>query len=114
MTIIGGAQLSPKLAAWIENEFLLKVIPVRDIGLRDSSDETIFKKALELSAIVMTKDIDFLKLQKRFGAPPQVIWIRCGNTSVLRMRKILKITFPDTLKLLQEGEKIVEIRDILE
>ncbi|MDI6766051.1 MAG: DUF5615 family PIN-like protein [Bacteroidota bacterium] len=81
MTIIIDAQLSPKLAEWIKAEFSLKAIPVRDIGLRDSSDETIFKKARELSAIVMTKDIDFLKLQDRLGAPPRVVWIHCGNTS---------------------------------
>ncbi len=112
MTIIVDAQLSPKLAAWIEEIFSVRAIPVRDIDLRDSSDETIYKKAYELSAVMLTKDIDFLKLQDRLGSPPQVVWIRCGNTSNFRMEEILIQTFPNTLKLLQSGERFVEIKDI--
>ncbi len=109
MTLIVDAQLSPKLASWIEEKFSLKAYSVRDIGLRDASDETIFKKAHELS---VTKDIDFLKLQDKLGVPPQVIWIRCGNTTNDRMKAILNRTFPNIIKLIKSGERFVEIKDI--
>jgi predicted nuclease of predicted toxin-antitoxin system len=40
----------------------------------------------------MTKDSDFVALLDRFGPPPQVIWITCGNTSNARLKEILTIT----------------------
>ncbi len=57
----------------------------------------------------MTKDSDFLNLLDEFGAPPQVIWLTCGNTSNAHLKRILMNSLPATLKLLQEGERLIEI-----
>jgi predicted nuclease of predicted toxin-antitoxin system len=59
----------------------------------------------------MTKDRDFLVLLERFGSPPQVLWITCGNTSNARLRQILQDALSVALKLLEQGESLVEISD---
>lgn len=60
----------------------------------------------------MTKDSDFVLLLDRLGAPPQVIWITCGNTSNVRLQEILTNTLPKALELLKSGEELVEINAI--
>jgi predicted nuclease of predicted toxin-antitoxin system len=80
------AQLSPYLAAWIAAYFGIEAYPVRDLGLRNATDRQIFGAAREAGAVVMTKDSDFLELLDRFGPPPRVLWITCGNTSNERLR----------------------------
>lgn len=106
------AQLSPALAAWINQEFdVCRAQSVRALGLRDAADEEIFFKARRAGAIVMSKDNDFLRLLDRFGAPPKVIWITCGNTSNRKMRSILKKTLLPAIRILQGDEVLVEIRE---
>jgi len=99
MNIWVDAQLSPVLAKWINQHFSIDSVALRDLGLRDSTDLEIFKAAKEKSAIVMTKDSDFLQLLDNYGSPPKVIWITCGNTSNLRIQQILLKTLPETLKI---------------
>ena len=81
------------------------------LGLCDAEDETIFRAAKEANAIVMTKDTDFLELQFRFGAPPQIILIALGNTSNQKMRDVLQAQFNVIREFLLNGEPIIEIND---
>lgn len=57
----------------------------------------------------MTKDADFMRLLEKHGAPPQVIWITCGNTSNARMREVLVEALPKALAILDQGESLIEI-----
>jgi predicted nuclease of predicted toxin-antitoxin system len=59
----------------------------------------------------MSKDSDFVVLLERFGPPPQVLWVTCGNTSNTRMREILRQSFPEARTRLEQGEPLVEISD---
>ena len=83
------AQMSPAIAAWITANFPVKALAVRDVGLRDAEDREIFLEARKQSAIVLTKDSDFILLQNELGTPPKIIWITCGNTSNARLKEIL-------------------------
>lgn len=103
------AQMSPAIAVWISSNFPVKAVALRDLGLRDATDQEIFFAARRDSAIVMTKDGDFAQLLDELGLPPQVIWITCGNTSNARLKEILVSTLPKALQLLQSGEELVEI-----
>jgi len=103
------AHLSPQLALWISKQFKIEAVPVRDIGLLDASDEEIFFQAREAEATVMTKDSDFINLIDRHGIPPQVIWLTCGNTSNENLKRILSSTLKEALRLLSQGDFIVEI-----
>jgi predicted nuclease of predicted toxin-antitoxin system len=56
------AQLSPRVARWIEETFEVGYHHVRDIGLRKAEDPEIFRQARDAGAVVMTKDEDFVHL----------------------------------------------------
>ena len=109
MEIWIDAQLSPAIAFWIENNFAVKAVALRDLGLRDAEDEEIFRAAQKANVVVMTKDSDFLLLSDRFGSPPKVIWLTCGNTSNANLKIILSKTLQAAIDLLNGGEAIVEI-----
>jgi predicted nuclease of predicted toxin-antitoxin system len=109
MIIWIDAHLSPAIATWIMITFGITAIALRDLGLRDAEDPEIFEKAKAQGVILMTKDSDFVDLVDRLGAPPQIIWLTCGNTSNAELRRILSLTLLDALAQLQAGEKLVEI-----
>lgn len=109
MMIWIDAQFSPAIANWISSEFSISATPLRDLGLRDANDLDIFFAAKQEAVIVMTKDHDFLQLLDKYGTPPQVIWITCGNTSNTQLKQLLRTTLPNALQLLQSGEILVEI-----
>ncbi|NWF50953.1 MAG: DUF5615 family PIN-like protein [Ignavibacteriaceae bacterium] len=109
MKIWLDAQLSPYLAEWIQENFKVETIPVRDLGLKDAIDRKIFEDAKNAEAVVITKDIDFRLLQEKFGSPPKIIWLTCGNTSNKRLKEIFSDNLGKALELLKSGEKIVEI-----
>ncbi len=109
MIIWLDAQLSPVMASWISSEFSVQAIAVRDLGLRDAKDQEIFFAARKANALVMTKDADFVHLVEKFGIPPQVILLACGNTSNAQLKQILKRSFSRTLEWLEKGESVVEI-----
>jgi predicted nuclease of predicted toxin-antitoxin system len=112
MTIWIDAQMSPAIAAWISGNLPVNAVAIRDLGLHNADDKEIFEAAKREHVIVMTKDADFVLLLDRLGAPPQVIWITCGNTSNARLKEILTNTLPKALELLQSGENLVEINAI--
>lgn len=103
------AQLSPALAPWLRANCGVEALAVRDLGLRDAEDATIFQAARARGAVVLTKDSDFVALLERHGPPPPVLWVTCGNTSNARLRQILSAAWPSVEALLAAGEALVEI-----
>lgn len=103
------AQLSPAVATWLTSTQGVDAVALRDLGLRDAEDSKIFFAARQNGAVVMSKDKDFAELVLRHGAPPQVIWITCGNTSNTRLQDILSRAWPMVVQLLASGEKLVEV-----
>lgn len=61
MIIWLDAQISPSLAPWLETSFGVVAKALRDIDLRDATDERIFRAARKEGAVIMTKDSDFIK-----------------------------------------------------
>ena len=110
MIIWLDAHLSPGIAVWITATFDITAYALRDVGLRDAEDSEIFEAAKAQEAIIITKDSDFVDLANRFGAPPQIIWLTCGNTSNSRLKEILNARFLEALAILRSGEVLVEIR----
>ncbi len=110
MIIWIDAQLSPQIALWFGAMFDVQVRAVRDLGLREAKDREIYMAAREHNVIVMTKDSDFLTLYDELGAPPKILWVTCGNTSNGYLKKVFENTIPAALRLLNQGEDVVEIR----
>ena len=104
------AQLSPAIAEWLRDSLGVDAKALREIGLRDAEDEEIFNAASKAEAIVMTKDSDFVLLLHRFGPPPKIILLTCGNTSNANLKRILRVTLNDALSLLESGEDLIEIQ----
>ena len=104
------AQLPPALAVWLRDEHQVDAHHVQDLDLRAASDREIFSAASEAGAVVMTKDSDFVLLVQQRGAPPQVVWLRLGNTSNRDLRRIVLSAWPGAAALLAGGEPLVEIR----
>lgn len=109
MTIWLDAHLSPAVARWIESRFAVTATALRDLDLRDSTDREVFLAARQVTAIVMTKDEDFVRLLEELGAPPQVIWLTCGNTSNAKLKELLTESAGKMFQLLAAGEPLVEI-----
>jgi predicted nuclease of predicted toxin-antitoxin system len=106
------AQLSLALALWISDTFDgVAAHAVRDLGLREAKDLAIFHAAREAGAVIMSKDSDFVLLLERFGPPPQILWVTCGNNSNARLRDVLHKSFPEAIAHLEQGELLVEISD---
>ncbi|QPN66211.1 DUF5615 family PIN-like protein [Synechococcus sp. CBW1006] len=105
------AQLSPALATWIMAQWPhIQAVPLRNLGLRDAEDRDIFAHAKTAGAVVMTKDRDFLALLFKQGPPPQVIWLRVGNSSNKALQAVLLRTLDQAIASLLEGEPWVEVR----
>ena len=70
-----------------------------------------FEAAKQATVVLITKDSDFSHLIQRLGTPPQIIWLRCGNTSNERLRQVFERTLRNAVALLEAGEDLVEIVD---
>lgn len=102
------AQLPPVLSRWIEGSDV-QSIHVSEIGLLAAEDPEIFEKARSSGAIVMTKDEDFVHLQEQRGAPPQLVWLTCGNISNSELRTLVLSRWEQVVRLLRAGEPLIEI-----
>jgi predicted nuclease of predicted toxin-antitoxin system len=77
VSLLLDENLSPRLVAR-----LLSLFPglthVRDVGLKQASDEQIWTCAKENGYTVVTADSDFVELSDRLGWPPKVVHLeRC-------------------------------------
>lgn len=104
------AQFPPQIAQWINDTFHLPCKAIRDLGLRDADDKTIFLEAKKAGAIIVTKDSDFIHLIKSLNPPPKVIWLTCGNTSNQKLKEMLAKHLLNALEILK-NESIIEIAD---
>jgi predicted nuclease of predicted toxin-antitoxin system len=105
------AQISPAIAAWMRYSFNVPAVAVRELGLREAEDPTIFWRARAAGAVVLTKGSDFVTLVQRHGAPPQVVWVRLGNTSNAALRSVLTASWAAIRSALEAGEPLIELRE---
>lgn len=104
------AQLPPVLSQWIEDPGNIRAVHISEIGLLRAEDPEIFEKARSAGAVVLTKDEDFVQLQERRGAPPQLVWLTCGNLSNPQLKQLLLPRWERAVRLLRAGEPLVEIK----
>ncbi len=50
-----------------------------------------------------------MELLERYGSPPKIIWLTCGNTSDAALREIFATHFQEAMRLLDSGKDLVEI-----
>ena len=63
---------------------------VREVGLRDASDATIWDYAARNGFAIVSKDADFRQRSFLHGHPPKVIWVRLGNCPPTEIERLLR------------------------
>lgn len=58
------------------------------LGLSTATDASIYEHARDNGYAIVSKDSDFRQLSFVLGAPPKVIWLRVGNSSVTELVEI--------------------------
>ena len=48
--------------------------------------------------LVTTLDKDFADIALQRGAPPKIIWLRCGNSTVAEVERLLRLNFGEIEK----------------
>jgi predicted nuclease of predicted toxin-antitoxin system len=66
---------------------------VRDLGLENSKDSSLWNYAKDNDYCIVTFDGDFYDLGIIKGSPPKLIWLRIGNTSTQNIEKVLRDNF---------------------
>lgn len=80
------------------------------VGLERANDQEVWEFARKEGYILVSKDSDFYDLSLLYGAPPQVVWIRHGNTGKATVVRALLDSAEKIQQLLfQEGVACVEI-----
>lgn len=90
-------------------QFRVEAYSLRQLGLRDAADREIFQQACQAGAVLVSKDSDFVELISRYGVPPQLLWVTCGNVTNRRLQAVFTVAGQAALQLLAEGQPIVEI-----
>ena len=81
MKLLLDENLSPRLTRKLFSLFS-GLTHVRDVGLKQAGDETIWEWARENGYTIITADGDFITLNQNLGWPPKVIQIeRCDFPS---------------------------------
>lgn len=86
--------LSPKLATRLADLFPGSVSAFF-VGLEAASDREIRQFAQQNGLHILTKDRDFNHLFSRYGFPPKVIRLDCGNRSTREVEAILRGQFDE-------------------
>jgi predicted nuclease of predicted toxin-antitoxin system len=105
------AQLPPVLARWLGEAPEVEATHTFELGLLGATDAAIFAAAREASAVVVTKDADFVELVDRRGAPPQVVWVTTGNVTNAALRVLVTAAWPRAVEMLRAGAPLVELGD---
>jgi predicted nuclease of predicted toxin-antitoxin system len=63
---------------------------VRLLGMAEADDLTIWNYAKAHHLVIVTQDSDYSDWNKLRGAPPKIVWLRCGNASVDQIQQKLR------------------------
>jgi predicted nuclease of predicted toxin-antitoxin system len=103
------AQLPPALARWIGDQGH-SAMHVFDLGMEAADDPVIWQRAQREQTIIISKDEDFVDHWLLSAEPVQLVWVRKGNCSNHALLAWLKPLWPDAVKRLEQGEKLIELR----
>ena len=109
MRFVVDAQLPPALAEWL-CEKGHDAVAVRDIGLRDADDRTIWERTVIDHAAIVTKDEDFTLITPGSPDSPQILWVRTGNLVNRLLLARFEQAWPQVEAHLSAMARVVEMR----
>ncbi len=89
MKLLFDENLSPRLVHLVA-ELFPGSTHVSNVGLASADDESVWSHASEHDFVIVSKDSDFHQRSFVKGAPPKVIWLRCGNCGTQEISEILQ------------------------
>ena len=89
MKLLFDQNLSPRLPRLLADIYA-DSIHVREVGLRDAGDATIWDYAKLHGFAIVSKDSDFQQRSLLYGSPPKFIWLRVGNCPVQTTEDLLR------------------------
>ena len=107
MRFLVDAQLPPLVAAWLRQQGH-EAEHVFERGDLEREDDAIWLLAVELGAVVVTKDRDFVEWSFARNPAPQVLWLRFGNMRNTPLQHRLWRVWPRLLEALESGAPVVE------
>ena len=109
MNFLVDAQLPPALSRWISSKGH-QANHLFDLALHTASDSVIWERARNENAAIITKDEDFVDRWLLSKQPAAIIWVRKGNCSNRALLEWLDPLWPEVIKRLEQGERLVELR----
>lgn len=89
MTLLFDQNLSHRLLIALEDLFPGS-LHVRLLGMSEADDLAIWDYAKAHNLVIVTQDSDYSDWNKLRGAPPKIVWLRCGNASVDQIHSKLR------------------------
>lgn len=109
MKFLVDAQLPPALARWIASQGH-HAVHIFDLGLHTADDPVVWRCAEADDSIIVTKDEDFVDRWLLSNEPVRLAWLRKGNCSTRALLEWLQPLWAETVKRLEQGEKLIELR----
>ena len=107
MRLLLDMNLPPAMAEWLRAEGH-DAVHVREIGLADSPDHSVFARAAEDARIVVTFDLDFgevIALRGASGAGVALLRLRLARQS--RLRERFRVVIAEAAEALEAGAIVV-------
>ena len=82
-----------------------RAIHVRDIGLREAADTTVWAYAAQHGFAIVTIDADFRQRSFLEGYPPKILWIRLGNCSTNEIEALIRRRTTEIQEFLADPQK---------
>ena len=77
---------------------------VRSASLEHADDQQIWEFAKANGFAIVSQDADFAERSRLYGAPPKVVWLRCGNQTPQQVERILRGHFEFIRELIQNPQ----------
>jgi predicted nuclease of predicted toxin-antitoxin system len=109
MKLLLDQNLSHRLLTELEDIFP-DSLHVRLLGMAEADDLAIWNYTISHDLVVVTQDSDYSDWNKLRGAPPKIVWLRCGNSSVDQIHSKLRHA-ADRIRLMDAdaGVEVVEV-----
>jgi predicted nuclease of predicted toxin-antitoxin system len=102
--------LPPQLAKALAARGGIAAVHFRDLPLLEAADRDIFFRARTAGATIVTKDEDFPLLVGQLGTPPQIVWVRLGNSSTRLLLRAFDMHHDSLIELLDSGVPLVSVQ----
>ena len=89
MKLLFDENLSPRLVELLADVFAGSQ-HVRQLGLAQADDDSIWSFAKSAGFAIVTKDSDFQERSQLFDSAPRIVWIRRGNCSTQTIESLLR------------------------